>query len=234
MNKTNQRPYIRQNPFPTITPYPPQKTVLTALFPGATVIVTVMFGSPSQSVPTCTPFGLSSQLLHCTGPAAVELGANTAVVAAAGGGKLDTAAGGEADGKLVVAAADASGHVGDAEPKADADADPTCEVTPVTPLTGVLISKKLAGSAVPSPWAERIWGRLTGHAPCRLFFNFDSPGEAGQFHAMMDWMASWMWIRMARRTSHAPLSFETCWGTYSNVRRPSHGLNCISPSLSTG
>ena len=72
------------------------------------------------------------------------------------------AAGGEADGELVVAAGDAAGDVGnadgDAEPEADADADPTCEVTPVTPLTGVLISKKLAGSAAPSPWAERTWG----------------------------------------------------------------------------
>lgn len=67
----------------------------------------------------------------------------------------------------------------DAEPKPEADAGPTCEVTPVTPLTGVLISKKLAGSAVPSPWVERIWGRLTGHAPCRLFFDFDGPGRVG-------------------------------------------------------
>jgi hypothetical protein len=146
-------------PIPNRTPFPLQKTVLTALFPGATVTVTVLFGSPSQSVPTCTPFRPSSQLLHSTGPAAVELGAGAAVVAAGeGGGELDVAAGGEADGELVVTAGDAPGDIGDtngdAEPEADADA--TCEVTPITPLTGVLMSKKLAGSAVPSPWAERI------------------------------------------------------------------------------
>ena len=72
---------------------------------------------------------------------------------------------------------------------------------------------------MPSPWADRIWGRLTGHAPCRLFFDFDGPAAlgfvegSGQFHGMIGWMASWMWMRMARRTSHALLSFETCWGT---------------------
>lgn len=92
-----------------------------------------------------------------------------------------------AAGELVVAASDAASDVGDAdgdaEPEADAkpkaDAGPTCEVTPVTTLTGVVISKRLAGSAVPSPGAERIWGRLTGHAPCRLFFDFVGPAALG-------------------------------------------------------